>query len=265
MSEGFHKYSASGNDFIIINAMGRELDIEPEDAIGLCHRRFGVGADGIIVVEDSETADFKMRIHNSDGSIAEMCGNGARSCIHYAHNVLELHKSPDYTIETMNGLYSGSVLDELNVSVKMTELYDVEKIDLSFLGVEKTFYCNTGVPHSVIEVADINEHNSYLDGKAISKMNEFEHGTNVNFYSMENVEQQTVAVDTFERGVNDITFCCGTGCVATAIALNKFYGWTGDIKLISHGGETVTVNIDEDLSNIYYQGTVYPVFFGEIF
>lgn len=252
----FHKYSATGNDFIIVD--GRHpLKFSKELTVKLCHRRFGIGADGILILENSAKADYKMRILNSDGSEGEMCGNGARALLHFAHNILGLKKQPQYKFETMNGLYEGEVNQNM-VKIKMTELYDVKKYFLPEF--PQSIYLNTGVPHYVIEVSDIKNYPVEVEGKKIRSHQLFPQGTNVDFFSYANGE---CYLRTFERGVEGETYACGTGIVATAFALKEFYNLKNKVKINVKGGE-VMVEFNPDFSQIYFSGTVELVFNGTI-
>ena len=152
----FYKYSGSGNDFIFFNDMASTLKLSAASIIELCHRRSGIGADGVVLISESGEYDYKLRIFNSDGSEAEMCGNASRCSIHFAENILNISKS-ELVFETMNGVYSGSVVSKDEVRIKMTELFDEDSIDISDFGGLSTHFLNTGVPHAVIEVGSLAE------------------------------------------------------------------------------------------------------------
>lgn len=252
----FHKYSATGNDFIILD--GRNgLTISKDQVIKLCHRRFGIGADGILILENSTVADFKMRILNSDGSEGEMCGNGTRAILHYAHNIIKLKSQANYKFQTMNGIYEGQINDNM-AKVKMTELYDVKKYNLP--EYTKAIYLNTGVPHFVVEVSDIKNYPVVIEGKKIRSNSIFPQGTNVDFFTYANGE---CFLRTYERGVEDETYACGTGIVATAYALKEFYNLKNQVMIKVKGGE-VTVEFNQDFSQVYFSGKVELVYNGTI-
>jgi diaminopimelate epimerase len=258
----FFKYSGSGNDFILIN----NLEGQYRPRISLiqqwCKRREGVGADGVIFVEKSDSYDYALRIWNADGSEAEMCGNAARSSIHFNHHFLKLEKEK-YHFETMNGVYEGRPLGGDLVEVKMTELYDVDKINISDFSTKGALYLNTGVPHAVIQINNVEDINIHSLGKMIRNDVRFPSGTNVDFFEVVDHKKQIIKLRVYERGVEDETLCCGTGVMATAVTCKKLMGWTGEIIVHAKGGKLVAV-VDEDLKNLYFQGEVSFIFTGEL-
>jgi len=259
----FVKYSATGNDFIVIDNRNNVFDdISVEKVQKICTRRSGVGADGILLLEDSLKADFLMRIINADGSEVSMCGNGGRAIIHYAHNKLHLKAGKDYLFETSNGLYAGS-LDCDGVRLRMDELYDVGKISLvpEFKCLH-SLYLNTGVPHAVFEIDDdLDGFDLIRWGKKIGHEIMFANGANVNLCKI--IAEKKIALRTYERGVEDETFSCGTGAMAAAVMLNKFYGIYGEIEILVKGG-TLKVILSKDLSERFLCGKVEKIFEGLI-
>jgi diaminopimelate epimerase len=258
----FTKYSGSGNDFIIID--NREYGWSPTAEVvqKLCARRTGIGADGIVLVSESEKASLKMNIYNADGSEAEMCGNAARSVTHFAHKMLNLQKDPHYTIETMNGVYEGEYGEEI-IRVKMTELHDLAAIDLSDYAYQRSLFLDTGVPHAVFQVDDVDTIDVLGLGRRIRLDERFPKGTNVDFFQVISEKEQKIKLRIYERGVEAETLCCGTGVMATAIACHKFFGWTGDMQVKTLGGDLVA-SVDESLKELYFAGSVSPVFSGDL-
>lgn len=258
----FFKYSGSGNDFILFNNL--EGGFRPRTRLmqAWCKRREGVGADGVISVEKSKDYDYAIRIWNADGSEAEMCGNAARSSIHFAHHVLKLGKEK-YHFETMNGVYQGRPLGGDLVEVKMTELYDVDKINVSDFSTKGALYLNTGVPHAVVQVNSVEDINIHSLGKMIRNDVRFPDGTNVDFFEVVDFKKQIIKLRVYERGVEDETLCCGTGVMATAVACKKLMGWTGEITVHAKGGKLLAI-IDEELKDLFFQGEVNCVFSGEL-
>lgn len=254
----FHKYSATGNDFIVFDGR-KQITLSKDQVVQLCHRRQGIGADGILILENSSVADYKMRIFNSDGSEGEMCGNGARALLHYAHYFLNLKNQTSYKFQTMNSVYEGEINGHLP-TVKMTELYDAKKYFLPEF--PKSLYVNTGVPHYVIEVNDIINFPVYSEGKRVRSNPLFPQGTNVDFFSYDE-KNGNCELRTFERGVEDETYACGTGIVATAFTLKEFYNLKNKVKIKVKGGE-VTVEFNQDFSQVYFTGAVELVFNGSI-
>ena len=259
----FYKYSGSGNDFIVIDNRLGEFRIKPTQIAAWCKRREGVGADGVLTIGSSEKHDFEMRIFNADGSEAEMCGNGARCCVHFAYHVLKLKDSKEFSFETMNGVYSGSVENDNEVKIKMTELYDVDSINISDLSSKRAMYLNTGVPHAVVQVASAEDVNVKSIGSAIRHDVRFPNGTNVDFFEVVDDREKVIKLRVYERGVEDETLCCGTGVMATAVSCAKFFNWSGEIKVYAKGGLLKAI-VDKNLKDLYFQGEVKKLFKGEL-
>lgn len=258
----FYKYSGSGNDFIFLNSFEEKIDLSKSDIKNFCERRQGIGADGVVIIGRSGKLDYSLTIFNSDGSQAEMCGNAARCSIHFASNVLKLNKS-EMHFETLNGVYQGKMLQGDEVQVKMTELYDVEAVDISDLGNKVTMFMNTGVPHAVIEVGSVDEVKVNELGAVIRNDKRFKEGANVDFFEIIDPKLQSIKMRVFERGVEGETLCCGTGVIACAVTCARSYGWSGEIKIKTRGGDIVAL-VDKAEKEIYFQGEVSLVFEGEI-
>lgn len=259
----FYKYSGSGNDFIVLDNIDGKLRIKPSQITHWCKRREGVGADGVLLISSSRNHDFEMRIFNADGSEAEMCGNGARCSVHFAYNILKLKGDKEFSFETMNGVYSGSVEACGEIKIRMTELYDIDSISINDLSGKQALYLNTGVPHAVIEVSSVEDVNVRSVGSAIRHDVRFPEGTNVDFFEVIDDKEQAIKLRVYERGVEDETLCCGTGIMATAVSCAKFFGWDGEIKVYAKGGLLKAI-VDKDLEGLYFQGQVKLQFKGEI-
>lgn len=258
----FYKYSGSGNDFVLLNNLDASFRLRPSLIKEWCKRREGIGADGVILVESSKSHDYAIRIWNADGSEAEMCGNAARSCVHFVHHVLKFGKEK-YYFETMNGVYEGRPLEGDFVQVKMTELYDMGKIEVSDFSTKGALYLNTGVPHTVVQVNNVEGINVVSLGKVIRNDVRFPNGTNVDFFEVVDKDKQIIKLRVYERGVEDETLCCGTGVMATAVTCKKLFGWNGEITVHAKGG-CLSAVVDEDLKDLYFQGEVKLVFTGEL-
>ncbi|MGZ3789815.1 MAG: diaminopimelate epimerase [Bacteriovorax sp.] len=259
----FTKMNATGNDFIVIDNRNQIVDaLNTELWKKLCALKTGIGADGVLLLEKSEKADFRMRYINADGGEVEMCGNGARSITAFAHDVLD-SKKDSYTFETMNGLYECSLDSVYGYRLKMTELYDVDKIKLDSLDIKNkhSMYMNTGVPHCVFEVENILEYPVFERGKSVRYSPLFVKGSNANFFEV--IEPKHLRVRTYERGVENETLSCGTGVTATAIAAAKIYGWSDEIILETLGGR-LAVKFNKDFSSVYLCGKVEKVFTGRV-
>lgn len=259
----FTKMNATGNDFIIID--NRKMTFKAEDKArwaAMCSLKTGIGADGVLLLEESSTVDFKMRYINADGGEVEMCGNGARAITAYAHDVLDTKKET-YKFETMNGVYECSLDSKYGYRLKMTELYDVGKFELNDLDqkvhAKKSFYMNTGVPHAVFEIEKIKEYPVFDNGRMVRYDNRFPKGSNANFFEV--ITPGHISIRTYERGVENETLSCGTGATATALVAAKFYGWNDEVVLETMGG-VLAVKFSKDLKDIYLCGKVEKIFTG---
>ena len=266
MTIPFYKMSGSGNDFIIID--NRNNIIPTDDlsvfAARVCRRKLSVGADGLILVEPSLTADFKWNFFNSDGSVAEMCGNGARCTARFA--LLNDITGEEMAFETIAGLIRARVLND-RVKINMTDPYDLVlgcrvQVDLAVYNFDRI---NTGVPHVVIEVDDIEAVDVVGIGRQIRHHADFSPvGTNVNFIGQDG--QQWI-VRTYERGVEDETLACGTGIVAGALVLAARKSLSSPISLRSRSGSLLNVffsQTDNGLNEIYLEGDARIIYKGEL-
>lgn len=259
----FYKYSGSGNDFIFIDNRSGDLRIKPKQIEAWCKRREGIGADGVITIGASKEQDFEMRIFNADGSEAEMCGNGARCSVHFAYHILKIKTEKSFSFETMNGVYEGEIVNDKEVKVKMTELYDVDSININDLSGKRAMYMNTGVPHAVVQVSSAEDVNVKSIGSAIRNDVRFPNGTNVDFFEVVDEKSQTIKLRVYERGVEDETLCCGTGVMATAVSCAKFFNWSGTVNVYAKGGFLKAI-VDKELKNLYFQGEVKMLFQGRV-
>ena len=229
----FWKYQANGNDFVIFDVREKSLDYSNKYLWGrICDRKYGVGADGVMFFAPSEIHDFKMIYLNADGGEVDMCGNGARAMVHLAKELLG--KTP-VSFETRKGVYEGEVLSDGKVSVSMNELYGVEEVPISDLFSEgkNSYFANTGVPHCVYEVYDVDQVELEKVAPPIRYENRFCEGTNVNFFDIKNGK---VRMRTYERGVEGETLACGTGTVAVALAYSKHHGEVKELEIQTPGG-----------------------------
>ena len=260
----FYKYSASGNDFIMIDNREEKVDFSKEQIINLCKRREGIGADGIVYLLPSSDCDFRLRIFNADASEAEMCGNATRAITHFAFNYLKLKNEKKFSFTTMNGKYDSEILDNGEIKVRMTELYDVDEVKINDLIYnQNALYLNTGVPHSVYHLATIDSFDFETMALKVRHDNRFKNGTNVDFFAVTNKDKKQITLRVFERGVEAETLCCGTGVMACAVACNKFFGWTGEVEVVTKGGIIKAV-VDEALENLYIQGQVKMIYQGQM-
>ncbi|MCS7150800.1 MAG: diaminopimelate epimerase [Endomicrobia bacterium] len=273
----FAKFVAAGNDFVIINNFDKKISSKkyPELARKLCQQKFAIGADGFLVIEPSlrKDCEFKMVYYNSDGSFATMCGNGARCIAFYAYE-LELCEEI-VNFETAVGVVNCMIKKNNIVSLKLPEpkLWKINiNINLTNGKELNADFINTGVPHTVIFVDDLDKVDVYNIGKEIRNHKMFiPDGTNVDFVKVK--DQHSLYVRTYERGIEGETLSCGTGVVASAIisALRNFV--KPPVKCFTRSGEVLTirftVNPPEDMispvSNLYLEGKVRHVFDGEFY
>jgi len=211
------KFVASGNDFVLFDSRKHKLKVRLNKFAQLvCDRKFGIGADGLLVLERSRRADVKMRILNADGSEAEMCGNGAR-CVAYFFAGQKKRGSKQIKIDTKAGLLKAEVRNN-NIAINMTKPKSI-KLDMSLIiskRTVKTSFINTGVPHVVLLSEGLGAFDVFSLGRIIRFHKRFKpKGTNVNF--IEPVASDRIRIRTYERGVEQETLACGTGSVASAI------------------------------------------------
>jgi len=256
----FSKYNGTGNDFIIID--NRDSIVEATASslwARLCRQKFGIGADGVLLLEKSAKADFRMRYINADGGEVEMCGNGGRVITSFAHEQLGFNKK-EYTFETMNAVYHSAPDLKWGYRLRMMELYDVHRFSIGHLIPSNcSMYLNTGVPHCVFEVENVHKFPVFLKGKEIRYNSLFEAGTNSNFFEV--MSPNHLRIRTYERGVENETLSCGTGATATAIAYAKFYHLKDEVILETNGGE-LAVSFDPDFKEVFLCGKVEKIFEG---
>jgi diaminopimelate epimerase len=263
----FTKMSGSGNDFILIDHRTPFLDEArlKEFIQKACRRRVSVGADGLILVERSKKADFKWRFFNSDGSEAEMCGNGGRCVARFAS--LKGIAGLSLKFETLAGILSARV-DGKRVTLELTKPFGL-KLDetLAVEGKKEVVSSlNTGVPHAVIFVEGLDGLDIVKRGRTIRYHPHFEpRGTNVDFVQVEN--ESLLSVRTYERGVEDETLACGTGVVASAL-IAAFKGMVkSPVAIRTQGGETLSVHFKietGEVKNVFLEGDVHIIYEAEM-
>ena len=264
----FHKAQGCGNDFVFIDNRELRLAVEhmAEWARKVCRRCFGVGADGIMFLEEADPGsgfDFRWHFYNADGSRAEMCGNGSR-CVAKLGNLLGF-AGKRHVIGTDAGGVEAEVLGDGQVRVRLTNPTDLKtNMELSVAGERLTVhFVNTGVPHAVIFYEDA----SLVDVKRLGREVRFHEafapkGTNANFVSVRDSGHLTVR--TYERGVEDETYACGTGACAAAVVANSL-GLAGeDVEVTTSGGEVLGVSVADGqvflrgAAEISFSGVLYP-------
>lgn len=257
----FYKYQGAGNDFIMLDNFDKKYDnvLKKEQIADLCHRRFGVGADGLISLEKHEDYDFSMRYFNSDGGEAEMCGNGGRCIVAFAYRQKRITKE-HVRFLALDGVHE-AIIEDNGDWIKLL-MGNVEELETN-----KNFYfLNTGVPHVVKFVDKADKIDIITEGRKIRNSKRFiEIGTNVNFVELKVDE---LYVRTYERGVENETLACGTGVTAAAIAAYVKYGYKRKEFLIRVKGGKMGVSFNtldnQKFTNIWLQGPAQSVFKGEI-
>lgn len=271
----FTKMHGNGNDFVIIDEFNRILipeKLKPDFVRAVCDRRFGVGSDGLIFVQNSKKADAKFRYFNSDGSEAEMCGNGIRCFSRYV--VEENYTESKILVETLAGI------KELDVSIENGKYW--VRVDMGIPEFESTripakdvgkslwerefevnggnyrvYAVNTGVPHAIIFVDNL-EFEIKEVARKIRYSDLFPEGINVNFVKVKSKNE--IEMRTYERGVEDETLSCGTGSVASAVIANRLKMVSDSVNVVTKGG-ILRVEIKE---SVYMKGTANRVFDGVI-
>ncbi len=256
MNTVFYKYHGTGNDFIIIDNRNNNIRLSHEQIRNACSRRFGIGADGLILFDKKEGFDFEMKYYNADGNEGSMCGNGGRCIIQFAYD-MGIHKM-EYHFFAVDGAHEATIEEGGWISLKMKDVQGIEtKFGDSIL--------NTGSPHYVKTVIDVMNYNVLKEGKKIRYSDRFKHkGINVNF-----VEQDgdRLFVRTYERGVEDETLSCGTGVTAAALVYAHNASGFNRVDVQTAGGH-LAVEFDktgeENFENIWLCGPAKFVFKGEI-
>ncbi|MCS7195985.1 MAG: diaminopimelate epimerase [Aquificaceae bacterium] len=268
----FAKLQGSGNDFILIdNRDGkvdlflRRLGLEVKDfVLALCEPHRGIGADGLILIENPSSPEnhFRWQFFNADGSVAEMCGNGSRCAVRFAYDRGIVDKEARF--ETLAGVIEAWVFEEgSRVKVQLTKPRDYREATLDIDGhiIEGSFI-NTGVPHFVVVVDELEALDIKKLGRAIRFHKEFEpKGTNVNF--IQPLSHRAVRIRTYERGVEGETLACGTGAVASAlVAYRKGLVKEKPVEVYTKGGELLRVDFEDNLEETFLEGGVCKVFEG---
>ncbi len=267
MKVEFYKYQGTGNDFIIIDDRGEKFPFENASLINsLCEQKFGIGADGLILLRKSATHDFKMLYANSDGKPSTMCGNGGRCIVAFAKQLGLIEEQTSF--EATDGIHQAIIKNNF-VELKMNDVEEVNQLN------NNVFEANTGSPHLVWFVVSTDEYDVVDTGRSIQTMPEYPKGINVNFVEM--LEDTSAAetnflqlnIRTYERGVENETLSCGTGATASAIcALSKRKKIEGNyaVTLFTLGGELVVkcnMLSYSSFSNIWLCGPAEKVFKGE--
>jgi diaminopimelate epimerase len=262
----FYKMSGSGNDFILIDNRNKLIhENASQFAVRVCRRKFSVGADGLILIEKSDKADFKWRFYNSDGSEAEMCGNGGRCAARFAY--IQKIADENLSFETKAGTIRAEVKGR-EVKLALLEPTDLRRnIEIPVdERIRVLSYINTGVPHAVKIVPNIENIDVVGIGRKIRYHQEFQPaGTNVDFVQI--ADGHNILMRTYERGVEDETLACGTGAVASALISSLSGKVKPPVSVNTRGGETLTIYFRIDhtgFKDVFLEGGTAVVCNGEI-
>ena len=254
MPISFFKYQSTGNDFVLIDNRKGNFPADDKTLIHkICDRRFGVGADGLILLETSELADFTMQYYNADGSLGSFCGNGARAIVSFAQTLgLIVNKA---TFEAYDGIHEAIIAGE-NIQLKMADVQNGRQL------LNGTFI-DTGSPHYIEFVVNLDEMDVVKEGRLVRYSTIFApNGSNINY--VEKAGHGKIKVRTYERGVENETLSCGTGVTASAIAAAGT-GFGNSIAISTLGGN-LKVWFEQNESgyhNIWLEGPTEMVFSGE--
>jgi diaminopimelate epimerase len=221
----FYKYQATGNDFVILDNRERQFSFTPEQIQAICSRKFGIGADGLLLIEPDQSLDFNLQYFNSDGS-QSLCGNGSRAAVSFASMLGMVNGKA--TFNAFDGPHDAELTGEGVVRLRMNDVSEVRRIG-------DDFFINTGSPHYIKIVENIDAVRVVDEGKVIRYSPEFAPGgTNVNFVQI--LGDTRIFVRTYERGVENETLSCGTGVTAAALAVS-FLGLQSPVYIETQGGE----------------------------
>ena len=258
MNIHFYKYHGTGNDFVILdNRQGIYNNISVQQVNHICHRRFGIGADGLMLLSNKEGYDFEMKYFNADGKESSMCGNGGRCLVKFAYHMGI--RRDIYHFLAIDGEHEAEIDTDGIVSLKMQDVSAVKESHGDYI-------LNTGSPHYVKIIGDVMSFDVVNKGREIRNSNGFAaEGINVNF--VEQKSDHEIIVRTYERGVEDETWSCGTG--VTASALVCFHNEIGynDVTVFTRGGKLVVEydrTGDNTYNNIFLCGPAEKVFEGDM-
>ena len=248
----FYKYQAAGNDFLLVDNRDEKHAFSNEQISQLCHRRFGIGADGIILLNRDPRADFQMVYHNADGSLG-FCGNGCRAIVHFA-NLLGMIGSKA-TFTAYDGAHGAEILDDGSIRISVSDVKTIEQKS------KDDFFINTGTEHHVRFVKDLDHFPVVEEGRKIRYSAEYPRGTNANFVEL--LPNNQVAFRIYERGVEDETLSSGSGATACALVSAQQFKLSSPVLLKARGGYLLVefqMRQDGTFSNIYFTGPAQLVF-----
>ncbi len=260
----FTKMHGAGNDFVMLDArdIPAGLDLDRTRIAAFCDRRLGVGADGLIVMSAVATDTIRMAYYNADGGEAEMCGNGARCTVAFAHRRGLV--TGTCRLETYAGLLNGTVHGPEDVEVSLPAYRElVMDLALPETDTPTLHACNTGVPHLIIEATDIEAADVVETGRALRYHDQFAPaGTNVNWVAPAPGGEWFLR--TYERGVEAETLACGTGASAAAVVLTRLRRTVSPVAIRTRGGDLLTITVNHDDASLHLRGPAVVAFEGEV-
>jgi diaminopimelate epimerase len=248
----FYKFHGAGNDFVLFEHLS--LPLQPQWVEKICHRNFGVGGDGLMVLGTSDKADFTMHYFNSDGQPSSFCGNGARCLVAFAHFLGKI--GLECSFEAYDGIHKAKIHEDGLISIQMKNVSNIQNM-------QEGFFLDTGSPHLVCMVEELSGVEVYNEGK---KLRNLKGGTNVNFIQP---LEKGLLIDTYERGVENETLACGTGITAAAIvwSMDKEYKKEWCVPVYAKGGD-LEVKFEKEESglihDIWLKGPAEFVFSGKL-
>ena len=261
----FAKYAGCGNDFILFDNRQGTFPLSSSLIRRLCQRQIGVGADGLLLLENSAKADFRVRIFNSDGSEAEMCGNGIRCLVKW---LINMGVSSPLRIEVMQDVLIAQQTDDHAICVEIGSPHNIQwdiplRFENRFLRIH---YLNTGVPHAVLFTDDIEKINLLKLGAYIRHYSLWTpNGTNVNIAQV--IKNQKLKIRSYERGIEGETLACGTGAMAAALAAAHQYHFSSPVIIETRSGEELQIHFsfeNHKFSRVALIGPAKCIFLGEI-
>ena len=253
----FYKYQGTGNDFVIVDNFQGNVDLSNEQIAHICDRKFGIGADGLMLLEKSNKYDFEMKYYNADGNLGSMCGNGGRCIVKFAYDINLIDEHAMFL--AVDGVHEARIDKEGIVSLEMNDVDAIIKIDNS------TCELNTGSPHYVSFVNDISAIDVFKSGREIRYNDAYsKDGINVNFVA---IDGEHLKIRTYERGVENETLSCGTGVTAAAIAAFNLGLIKSKLVTVKAMGGNLTVAFESNenkFTNVVLSGPANKAFEGTI-